>query len=424
MGRVVVQTLVAPDEAVDPRVDAVELRLDLHPDADVREVRRRTGKPVVVAVRRVRDGGRFAGSEAERARLLAHAAGADYVDLEVDADPGLAPPGPLRIVSFHDVAGVPADLDAVFERCLLRGGRMVKIAATPASAAQAFRLLELPVAGIGMGPYGGFTRILAPLTYCAKEPVAPGMPTPADLFDVFRVRRLGAAPALYGVAGDPIDHSRSPHLFNPALERDGLDAVYLRFRADRLAPLFAAFVAHGGRGLSVTAPLKVEAARLATSPADEVRECGAANTLLADGRAFNTDYRAFLELLPEGAPGEALVMGAGGAARAAVAALRRRGHRVLVYARRAEEARALRAELAPSPRPFPIVVNTTPLDPPPAPFVIDLRYGPGPPRPVPGVDGLAFLKAQARHQYRIFFGRELEPAGSMKPAGPGATRET
>jgi shikimate dehydrogenase len=155
----------------------------------------------------------------------------------------------------------------------------------------------------------------------------------------------------------------------------------------------------------VTAPLKVEAARLATSPAEEVRECGAANTLLADGRAYNTDYRAFLDLLPEGAPGEALVMGAGGAARAAVAALRRRGHRVHVFARRAEDARALNAEFAPSPRPLPIVVNTTPLDPPSAPFLIDLSYGHG--RRVQGVDGLAFLRAQAKHQYRIFFGREL-----------------
>jgi shikimate 5-dehydrogenase len=232
------------------------------------------------------------------------------------------------------------------------------------------------------------------------------MPTPEDLLDVFRVRRLGPCPALYGVAGDPIEHSRSPHLFDPALERDGIDAVYLRFRVDRLASFWPAFLAHGGRGLSVTAPLKVEAARLAAAPAEEVRECGAANTLLADGRAFNTDYRAFLDLLPRG-HGPALVMGAGGAARAAVAALRRLGYQVSVFARRAEAARALAADFAPSPGPHPLVVNATPLEPPKAPFVVDLRYGPGIAPPARGIDGLAVLEAQARHQYRIFFGREL-----------------
>jgi 3-dehydroquinate dehydratase/shikimate dehydrogenase len=406
LGRLVVQTLLDPFELVDARVDAVELRLDLHPDADVAEVRRRHGKPVIACVRRARDGGCFLGTEPERARLFARTAAADYVDVEVDAHPDIAPPGPGRITSFHDCAGMPEDLDTIFERCLLRGGRMVKIAATPRSAAEAFRLLDLPVAGIGMGPFGTFTRVLAPLTYCAREPVAKGMPTPADLFDVFRIRRLGPTPSLYGVAGDPIEHSRSPHLFNPALERDGIDAVYLRFRVGRLADFWPAFLAHGGRGLSVTAPLKVEAARLASRPSDEVKECGSANTLLADGRAFNTDYLAFLELIPGGLPG-ALVMGAGGAARAAVAALRRLGYRPLVWCRRPDEAKALGAEFAPSPAPLPLVVNTTPLDPPSAPFVVDLRYGPGILPPARGIDGRAFLLAQARHQYRIFHGRDL-----------------
>lgn len=406
MDRFVVQTLLDPFEPVDPRVDAVEVRLDLHPEADFAAVRRRHGKPVIAAARRARDGGQFLGTEPERARLFTRTRAADYVDVEVDAHPEIAPVGPQRITSFHDCTGVPEDLDGIFERCLLRGGRMVKIAATPKSAAEAFRLLDLPVAGIGMGTYGTFTRILAPLTYCAREPVAPGMPTPADLFDVFRIRRLGPAPALYGVAGDPIEHSRSPHLHNPALERDGIDAVYLRFRVGCLATFLPAFLAHGGRGLSVTAPLKVEAARLATAPSDEVKQCGAANMLLADGRAFNTDYRAFLDLVPRGLGG-ALVMGAGGAARAAVAALRTLGYRPLVWCRRPEEAKALGAEFSPSPTPLPLVVNTTPLDPPEAPFVVDLRYGPGILPPARGVDGLTFLLAQARHQYRIFHGRDL-----------------
>ncbi|MHC4547264.1 MAG: type I 3-dehydroquinate dehydratase [Planctomycetota bacterium] len=406
--RRVVQTLGTPDEVVDRRVDAVELRLDLYPGLDAAAWILRSTKPVVATARRFADGGRWEGDETQRRRLLRTAAEAAFVDVEVDADPDLAPAGPRRIVSAHDLRGVPADLDALFERCLLREADIVKIAATPASAAEAFRLLDLPTAGLGMGEYGAFTRVLAPWTYCgtAPEPVAPGLPRPDDLFDLYGVRRLGPTPALYGVVGDPIAHSRSPSLFNPAFARDGLDAVYLRFRVAELAGFWPVFRAHNGRGLSVTAPLKVQAAELADAPADEVRECGAANTLLADGRAFNTDYRALLELLPAGG-GEALVLGAGGAARAAIAALRRRGYRIRVWNRTPERAAALGVEVAPAPAAAPVVVNTTPLDPPAAPFVVDLRYGPGVAPPARGVDGFTFLKAQARHQYRLFCGREL-----------------
>jgi 3-dehydroquinate dehydratase/shikimate dehydrogenase len=364
---------------------------------------------VVVSVRRRSDGGRFLGTEEQRGALLAAAGGAALVDVEVDADPALAPAGPGRIVSHHDLHGLPADLDELFQRCLLRGADVVKIAATPSSAEEAFRLLDLPLAGLGVGSYGGFTRVLAPFTYCASEPLAPGMPTPSELLDLYSVRRLGPAPALYGVAGDPIDHSESPALHNAALARDGLDAVYLKFRVDDLARFWPRFVEHGGAGLSVTAPLKVQAAELATSPDEEVVACGAANTLLADGRAFNTDYRAFLELVPPG-PGSAVVMGAGGAARAAVPALRRVGYEVEVWARDPARAAVLGCDAAGSPEDAAVVVNTTPLEPPSgARFVVDLRYGPGVRAPERGVGGRAFLLAQARHQYRIFHGRELGP---------------
>ncbi|MDH3590772.1 MAG: type I 3-dehydroquinate dehydratase, partial [Planctomycetota bacterium] len=303
-----------------------------------------------------------------------------------------------RIVSCHD-SGMP-DLGALFERCLLHEASIVKIAATPVSEADAFRLLDLPAGGLALGPFGRFTRVLAPWTYCASAPVAPGQPTTAELLDLYQVQELGLTPALYGVVGDPIAHSRSPHLHNASLRRDGRDAVYVPFRVRELAPFWDAFREHGGRGLSITAPLKVQAARLATKPSPEVTRCGAANTLLADGRAFNTDYLAFLELLPRGG-GRALVMGAGGAARAAVAALRELGYSISVWNRNPQRARALGETVVSTPEAEPVVVNTTPANPPAAPFVLDLRYGPK------RDAGLEFLRAQARHQHRLFFDAEL-----------------
>ena len=98
--RSIVQTLLGPDDAVDPRVDAVELRLDLYDDF-VPECE----QPVIRTVRRVIDGGKFTGSEVERLALLR---GAEHVDLEVDVETDR----PRSIVSFHDTRGMPADLDA------------------------------------------------------------------------------------------------------------------------------------------------------------------------------------------------------------------------------------------------------------------------------------------------------------------------
>jgi shikimate kinase/3-dehydroquinate dehydratase len=410
---------------VDGRVDAVELRLDLYPDLDVDAFVRRSGKPVIASVRRKRDGGAFAGSEEERRRILSGAGRCAFIDLEEDADPSLAPEGPRRILSRHDLSGIPDPAGAP----PLPEGAIRKWAVTPGSAAEAFRALDL--GAIGMGEWGEFTRVLAPLTYCARIPLAPGMPTPGDLLDLFRARRAHPGIALFGVAGDPIAHSRSPAIHNPAFERDGVDGIYLRFRVPSLAGFWPAFLAHRGRGLSVTAPLKVEAAAIAREPDDDVRECGAANTLLADGRAMNTDLRAFLDLLPE-EPSDALVLGAGGSARAALAALARLGHRPRVHARELRKARLLGFPVAERIEPAAIVINTTPQDPPRAPFVVDLRYGPGIPPPPGGVSGLRFLLAQARHQYRHFTGRALErgillvgPRGAGKSTvGPLLARET
>jgi len=388
--RLVVQTLASPADRIDPRVDLVELRLDLYPDCDAAAFCARCEKPVIATARGMPE-------------LLANASGARYVDLDLN-DPDVAIPEGAGIVrSFHDWEGVPDDCDAIVESMFLRGGDLFKFVATPQSAADALRLLDLPVSAFGMGPYGTFTRALAPLTYCGNTAIAPGMPTPADLFDGYGIDRLSLAPTWYGVAGNPIDHSASPAIHNPAFRRDGIDAIYLRFLVDDLAAFWPEFVARGGRGLSVTAPLKLQAAQLAREPDADVRACGAANTLLADGRAANTDVQAFLELVPAGT-GNALVMGAGGSARAAVCALRRLGYRVRVWARRPEAAAEL-GDVAATLEPADVVVNTTPVLPPPAPFLLDLIYAAdsGPAQ----IDGMTFLRAQARHQYRLFTGGEL-----------------
>jgi shikimate dehydrogenase len=144
---------------------------------------------------------------------------------------------------------------------------------------------------------------------------------------------ISAKTRIAGVAGAPVRHSLSPLIHNAWLEAAGLDAIYAAFEppADR----FAAFVdgLRGGvaLGLNVTVPFKETALAMADEASDRARRAGAANLLRleADGRvlADNTDGEGLLAALGVQASslnltaGPALVLGAGGAARGAVAAL-------------------------------------------------------------------------------------------------------
>jgi shikimate dehydrogenase len=154
------------------------------------------------------------------------------------------------------------------------------------------------------------------------------------------------------VIGFPVAHSRSPAMQNAALADLGLGGEW-SYEAIELAPAeFAertrALASEGFVGANVTVPHKEAALALADSCSDMAIEIGAANTLsFAAGeiRAENTDAPGLLEALPEDPAGKrALVLGAGGAARAVVWALRSADVEVDVWNRTPERAEALVAE--------------------------------------------------------------------------------
>jgi shikimate dehydrogenase len=176
-------------------------------------------------------------------------------------------------------------------------------------------------------------------------------------------------PALAGVLGFPIGHSRSPAMMTAAFRELGLDWRYYRLpvRPELFAETVRALPASGYAGANVTIPHKVAAARLADEASAAVREIGAANTLgFADGRirADNTDAAGLLAALERPVAGAAaLVLGAGGAGRAAAWALREAGADVAVWNRTRERAETLAAELGVravrSPEPCELLVNAT-----------------------------------------------------------------
>jgi shikimate dehydrogenase len=166
-----------------------------------------------------------------------------------------------------------------------------------------------------------------------------------------------ATTKLFVLLGDPVQHSLSPRMQNAAFEASGIDAVYvaLRCSTDHVRSLMAAIAAAGGGG-NVTVPHKQTAAAALDRPSDVVQATGACNTFWLDGGALagdNTDVIGFLTaahaLLGPLQGTRALVLGAGGSARAAVYGLLREGaDRITVVGRSLPRVKALLAQLDPS----------------------------------------------------------------------------
>jgi shikimate dehydrogenase len=240
--------------------------------------------------------------------------------------------------------------------------------------------------------------------------------------------------ALAGVLGFPVGHSRSPAMMNAAFRELGLDWRYLALPVPpaQFDETVRALPGSGYRGANVTIPFKRAAHDLADELSDVAGQIGAVNTLTfgEDGRIAggNTDAGGFLDALGE-PPSTALVLGAGGAARAAVWALAGSGVDVTVWNRTHERAAELAADLGVSASERPgraeLLVNATSvgllptdsLDGLPlvdASVVVDLVYGSAQTpftrwaeeRGARLVDGLEVLVRQGARSLRVWTGEE------------------
>jgi 3-dehydroquinate dehydratase/shikimate dehydrogenase len=454
----VCQTVTAPNMAelrrqrdAAGRADLVELRLDGVADVDVAGALADRRAPVVVTCRPAWDGGRYDGSEETRLAWLAEAArlGAEYVDVEHQADwqaVGRSERTGL-VLSFHDWRGVPADLSDRVRAMRSVQPAVTKVAVTATRLADCVALRracagdEATVA-IAMGERGQVTRTCPWLfnscwTYAGHA--APGQLSTALLLDRYRVRSGTADRAVYGVAGRPVSHSASPAMHNAAFAAAGLDAVYVAFDGQSAEDVDELASALGVKGLSVTAPFKQPLFARAAGADERTRALGAANTLRWNGTnwdARNFDVDGFLEPLDKRGirlDGErAVVLGAGGAARAVVLALRERGARVSVAARRTEQAGTLAASFGVDVEAWPprtgwrLLVNATPVGTWPrhdespidaghlsGPLVYDLVYNPpettlmrlARARGADAIGGLDMLVRQACLQFEWWTGR-------------------
>ncbi len=352
----------------------VELRLDYIVRAvNLKRLLAEKPTPVIITCRREQDGGFWKHSEQDRIMLIrtAIAEGVDYIDLEMDIASEIPRFGKTkRIVSYHNFKETPQNLREIHDECVKLKADIVKIATMANEPRDNLRMLsmisesEKPTVAFCMGDMGVPSRILAgkfgaPFTYAAfhsDRAVAPGQLSLDQMREVYHYDDITPNTEVLGVIADPIGHSLSPTIHNAALRDRKMDIVYVPFRVPRenLEEFLGMTRQFSIRGLSVTIPHKEAVVPLLTVADQAVDHIGAANTVVIDGydrRGFNTDSQSVLDSIDAtlGRGGDvdvlagrtALILGAGGVAKAVCYALRSRNVKIVIANRNLAKAEEL-----------------------------------------------------------------------------------
>ncbi|HET9406446.1 MAG TPA: shikimate dehydrogenase [Candidatus Sulfotelmatobacter sp.] len=359
------------------------------------------GTVVIATCRRAASGGKFRGSIASQLDVLtkAAAAGCQMVDVEVQTAAKCKPAQlqKLRaqaalVLSFHDFRGTKG-LEETLEKMLAYPADFYKVVSTATTLSDNVSMIKFlskrsdkhSLVCMCMGEQGIISRVLgvragSVFTYAAAsatEQTAPGQVAAQELRNVYRIEQVDAATRVYGVAGDPVAHSLSPALMNAAFRRENVNAVYLALHAKTLKDLMTCVREIPIHGISVTMPYKESIIAYLDNTDSHTTKIGACNTVVRaqDGKlyGFNTDTAGIVRPLERRLPSlegaRILVLGAGGAARAAVFGLKERGAEVYILNRtlgpaqklaRSARARTLKRQdikkLA-----FDVIINATPI---------------------------------------------------------------
>jgi len=363
--------------------------LEVHPEATF-----------IATCRRAVNGGKFKGSVSAQLAVLRKATdiGFPLVDLELQSVEALKA-DELRdlydraglIISYHNFRSTKK-LEEQFAEMSKRPADFYKLVSTATSLHDNVVMMKFLEAhsgrhemiGLCMGEQGIISRVLgvragSVFTFGAAtkgEETAPGQVLASELRDVYRIDMVDQATQVYGVAGDPVAHSLSPVMMNAAFRRETVNAVYLALHAKSLKDLLACVHDIPIRGLSVTMPYKREIVDALENSDPLTRQIGACNTLVrgADGKlyGFNTDVAGVIIPLEQRmslAGARVLIVGAGGAARAAAFGLKSKGTEVFIVNRTPAKAQALsrqakvkymkRADVAK--QQFDVIINATPV---------------------------------------------------------------
>jgi 3-dehydroquinate dehydratase/shikimate dehydrogenase len=421
--------------------------------------------------RRADNDGKFKGSLASQLEVLtkANAAGCQMVDLELQSALKSKPEAIARlrsrarlILSFHDFRAT-RNLDETLEKMLKIPADFYKVVSTATTLSDNVTMMKFlqtqsdkhALIGLCMGEQGIISRVLSVragsvFTFGAVSAdlkTAPGQVSAHDLRSIYRIDQVDAATRVYGVAGDPIEHSLSPVIMNTVLRRENVNGVYLPLHAKTLKDLIHCVRGIPLHGLSITMPYKQAILPHLDNTDAHTTKIGACNTVVRgqDGKlyGFNTDVAGVVRPLEQRLSIEkakVLVLGAGGAARAAVFGLKERGAEVWILNRTALKAQKLarqakartvkRADLRKIG--FDVIINATPVgmgntrDCPlkdeeiQARVVFDMVYDPvethllqvARAKGISVIPGVEMFVQQAARQFEIWTGKPA-PAGDM-----------
>ncbi|MGH9579831.1 MAG: type I 3-dehydroquinate dehydratase, partial [Terriglobales bacterium] len=320
--------------------------------------------PEVLAIatcRRAVNRGKFRGSLAAELSILSRAAGhgCHLVDLELQSARKAKPSEVARlrsqaalVLSYHDFRGT-RKLEQTFQKMQAIPADFYKIVTTATCLSDNVVMMKFleqktekhSMVGLCMGEQGIISRVLGVragsgftfAAFSAGEETAPGQVVARTLQSIYRIHLVDAATRVYGVAGDPVAHSLSPDIMNAAFRKESVNAVYLALHARKLSDLMTCVRDIPIHGLSVTMPYKEEILKHLDNTDAVTGRIGACNTVIRaqDGKlyGFNTDVAGILRPLEQRMPiagAMVLVLGAGGAARAAVFGLKERQAEVYV----------------------------------------------------------------------------------------------
>lgn len=350
-------------------VDGVELRLDLFPILDLKQIKQILDQYSCILTLR-----RASQSEGEREKKIIELLQLNppFFDLEWDMRETflidvIAKYSKTKfILSYHNFEQTPDDLDGIYRAMVRFPTFGYKIAAMSLSTNDALRMLLLSkkhpnLSTICMGEKGEFARVLGPvfgnqIDYGAvnnQEKVAPGQLCLHDLLTIYRYRSLEKKTALYGLIGDPVDKSQG-HIYHNDLFRDKkTNALYVKMGLcpEEISTFFPLAREIGFRGLSVTMPLKEAIVSHIDKPDRNVLGCKASNTLLLkEGCVFgtNTDGVGALDAIEKRGSVDGkkvVIIGAGGASRAIAFEAKKRGAEVWIVNRTKEKGRILAEDL-------------------------------------------------------------------------------
>ncbi|MCQ2575904.1 MAG: type I 3-dehydroquinate dehydratase [Treponema sp.] len=381
-------TTLAEDVALvhkyEKYIDLVELRVDYLTEDEQLSIRKfpaMINKPCILTIRRDIDGGKFSSGEFSRTNLFARALSFAnenksknfaYVDFEEDYNiPSIqdaAQAFGIRIIrSCHDMKKPILNLRERCEKMRRTGYEIPKIAFMPENLSDVLNMFEegskitdYEHIFCAMGNVGFPSRILSSLSNSFLSFVSPeeviqntsaiGHIDPVSINNIYNFHKINHDTTLYGIAGWPLLKTGSPEIHNKGYQQQNLNAVYLPVRAPGISETIEFADKMNIKGMSVTIPHKETVMPFLTETSQEVIQIGACNTIVKKDNGwagYNTDAPGFRRALEEFLDGEKIkrkkvaVIGAGGAAKAIVYALKQMGARVCIFNRTISSAKLL-----------------------------------------------------------------------------------